>query len=198
MILLARHGQTEFNVERRLQGRLDSPLTALGVRQAHAMAELIADLVRMDGGAWRLVASPLGRAIETARIIGARLSLPVEPEPRLAEIDVGPWAGRLRSEIERDYAEAFNASGWAFRAPMGETFEHVQARCSDWLESLPPESGRRIIAVSHGISGRVLRGVYAGLSYEATVDQQVPQDAVFRLCAGQIDRFDCEPLEDAV
>jgi probable phosphoglycerate mutase len=195
VILLARHGQTEFNVERRLQGRLDSPLTALGVRQAQAMAGLLADLTRIEGGSWRLVASPLGRTMETARIIGERLALPIEPEARLAEIDVGAWAGRLRSEIERDWPDAFNASGWAFRAPMGETFEHVERRCRDWLEGQPPEPERRIIAVSHGIAGRVLRGVYAGLGYEETVDQQVPQDAVFRLSAGQIDRFDCEPLE---
>ena len=52
-----------------------------------------------------------------------------------------------------------------------------------------------MIAVSHGVWGRLLRGVYAGLDRQATLDQDAPQDAVYRLQNGQIDRFDCEPVE---
>lgn len=198
MIYLVRHGQTAFNRERRLQGRLDSGLTDLGRTQARAMARLLADLLALDPPApWRLVASPLGRARATAAIIGARLDLPVETDPRLMEISCGAWDGRLRREIEAEAPEAFAQSGWAFRAPMGEAYEAVSARLADWLASLPPEPGRRVIAVGHGISGRVLRGLYAGLSLDETVNQEVPQDAVYRLMDGQVDRLDCEPLEEA-
>ncbi|MDB5494397.1 MAG: histidine phosphatase family protein [Phenylobacterium sp.] len=198
MIYLVRHGQTAFNRERRLQGHLDSDLTELGRAQAKAMAGLLADLLALDPPApWRLVTSPLGRARATAEVIGARLNLPVESDARLMEISCGAWEGRLRREIEAEAPEAFAQSGWAFRAPMGERYEAVSVRLADWLASLPPEPERRVIAVGHGISGRVLRGLYAGLSRDETVNQAVPQDAVFRLMNGQVDRFDCEPAEEA-
>jgi probable phosphoglycerate mutase len=59
-----------------------------------------------------------------------------------------------------------------------------------------PEPDRRLIVVSHGIAGRFLRGVYAGLSREAVLAQDVPQDAIYRLQAGQIDRLDCAPVAE--
>ncbi|MFN9927752.1 MAG: hypothetical protein ACK53I_12530 [Phenylobacterium sp.] len=73
--------------------------------------------------------------------------------------------------------------------------ESVEARVASWLEDLPPEPWRRVIAVSHGVSGRVLRGLYADLSPGETRGQDAPQDAVFRLQNGQIDRFNCPPLD---
>jgi broad specificity phosphatase PhoE len=68
MILLVRHGQTEFNRERRLQGHVDSPLTPLGLRQAVAVAELLAGMTA-TGESWLLASSPLGRARDTATVI---------------------------------------------------------------------------------------------------------------------------------
>jgi probable phosphoglycerate mutase len=194
VIYLVRHGQTAFNAERRLQGHVDSPLTELGVRQAHAVAHLLADMVDGEPG-WRIVSSPLGRARSTAEIIARRLGLAdVEEDRRLIELSWGAWDGRLRSELEAEYPEAFGRTGWAFDGPTAEPFEAVEARLADWLDSLPPEPERRIIAVSHGVSGRVLRGVYGRLERDATVTQDVPQDAVYRLVDGQIHRINCEPV----
>lgn len=194
MIYLVRHGQTAFNAERRLQGHVDSPLTELGVRQAEAVAGLLKDMVEGEPG-FRIVSSPLGRARSTADIIAARLGIAeVEEDRRLIELSWGAWDGRLRSELEAEYPEAFGRTGWAFDGPTGESYESVQARLADWLASLPPEPERRIIAVSHGVSGRVLRGVYGKLERDATVTQDVPQDAVYRLTDGQIHRIDCEPV----
>ncbi|WP_337187523.1 histidine phosphatase family protein [Phenylobacterium sp.] len=193
MILLLRHGETFWNREGRIQGRTESDLTPLGERQAAAMAGLVADLLRRDGGAFRLVASPIGRAQRTAAMVAEATGLAVELDDRLAEIACGEWEGRLRADIAHIHPEAFASREWFFGAPGGETFEDVTARASDWLASLAPEPGRRIVAVSHGVWGRLLRGAYAGLDRQATLNQDVPQDAVFRLHKGQIDRFDCEP-----
>ena len=77
----------------------------------------------------------------------------------------------------------------------GETYEDVHARVADWLSSLPAEPERKVIVVSHGGSGRVVRGAYLGLSRAETWAQDVPQDAVFRLASGAVARFDCEPAE---
>jgi broad specificity phosphatase PhoE len=196
VIYLVRHGQTEFNRERRIQGHVDSPLTELGVRQAKAVSRLLRDLIREPTG-WRIVSSPLGRARATAEIIAGKLGgLPVELEPRIQEMSWGSHDGRLRAEIEAEHPETFGKTGWAFDAPTdGESYEVVAARVGDWLASLPPEPDRKIIAVSHGISGRVLRGLYADLPRDEAGQQDVPQDAVFLLQHGNVGRIDCEPLE---
>src|SRR6185503_4782740 len=89
VIYLVRHGQTEFNRERRIQGHVDSPLTELGVRQAQAVGRLLADLIR-DPAGWRIVSSPLGRAASTAEIVSKKLGgMPVELDERLKEMSWG-------------------------------------------------------------------------------------------------------------
>ena len=85
MIYLVRHGETEFNAERRQQGHMDSPLTALGRAQAHAVGHLLKRQVGGEDG-WRIIASPLGRAQHTAQIIGEHLGLAVETDRRVIEV----------------------------------------------------------------------------------------------------------------
>lgn len=194
MIYLVRHGETEFNAQGRQQGRLDSPLTALGEAQAAAVGRLLAGLVGKPDG-WCLIVSPLGRAQATAAIIGKTLRLPVETDPRVAEISFGEWDGRLRDELAIEHPEAFASKEWRFAAPGGETYDDVHGRLSDWLASLPPEPDRKVIVVSHGGAGRVLRGAFLGLSPDAIWDLEIPQDAVHRLANGAIVKFDCQPAE---
>jgi probable phosphoglycerate mutase len=200
VIYLVRHGETQFNRERRIQGHVDSPLTELGVRQAGAVGRLLRDLIREPDG-WRVISSPLGRARSTAEIIADTLgnesgTLPVELEPRIQEMSWGSQDGRLRAEIAAEHPETFGKTGWAFDAPTdGESYDVVCARVGDWLASLPPEPERRIIAVAHGISGRVIRGLYANLPRDQAGQQDVPQDAVFLLQNGGVGRIDCEPVE---
>jgi broad specificity phosphatase PhoE len=195
MIYLVRHGQTEFNRERRIQGHVDSPLTELGVRQAKAVGRLLRDLIR-DPVGWRIVSSPLGRAHATAELVSAKLGgLPVELDDRLKEMSWGAYDGRLRAELEAQEPETFGRTGWAFDAGTGESHEAVSERVGAWLTSLPPEPDRKIIAVSHGISGRVLRGLYANLDRDEASLQDVPQDAVYLLQHGGVGRIDCEPLD---
>lgn len=193
MILLMRHGETEWNLERRFQGRKDSPLTDRGRRQAKAMAALVRDLVLREPGPWRLVSSPLRRAHETAAEVAAATGLALETDDRLMEISCGEWEGRTWAEVSA--GRETSARQWIFDAPGGETHAQVQARIADFLATLPPEPERRAVLVSHGAAGRVLRGLYAGLPREATLDLEVPHDAVFRLRNGQIDRFDCEAVD---
>ncbi len=176
---------------------MESDLTLLGRAQAGAMGDLLYDLIARDPPApWRIVASPLRRARDTAGIIGARLGLPVEFDDRLMELTVGEWEGRLRGDLAREHPEAFASREWFFAAPGGETYDQVMARVSGWLAEQAAEPERRLIVVSHGIAGRLLRGAYAGLSRAQVLALDVPQDALYRLDAGQIDRFDCEPVED--
>ena len=194
MIYLVRHGQTEFNREHRIQGHVDSALTELGVRQAQASAALLADLIRDPEDGWRIIASPLGRAHDTAKIIGERLGLPVELDDRLKEMSWGTFDGMLRSEFDARHPQMANAKRWAYELSDGEQYTDVAARIGDWLSSLPPEPQRRIIAVSHGISGQVLRALYADLHPDHAGQDGAPQDAIFELRDGAISRIDCEPV----
>jgi probable phosphoglycerate mutase len=197
VIYLCRHGQTEWNRERRLQGQTEADLTPLGRLQAAAMADLLHDLIaRAPSDDWRIVASPLRRARDTAQAIATRLGLTLEFDDRLMELTVGEWEGRLYADVHRENPEAFKSPEWFFTAPGGETYEQIMTRVTDWLAEQAVESERRLIVVSHGIAGRLLRGAYAGLSREDTLAQDVPQDALYRLSAGQIDRLDCEPVEE--
>lgn len=198
MIYLCRHGQTEWNREHRLQGQMEADLTPLGRLQAGAMGDLLRDLIASEpADDWRIVASPLRRARDTAQAIADRLGLEVAFDDRLKELTVGDWEGRLYADVRRENPEAVKSQDWFFTAPGGETYDQVMARVSDWLAEQAAESERRLIVVSHGIAGRLLRGAYAGLSREAVLAQEVPQDALYRLRGGQIDRLDCEPVEES-
>src|SRR5436305_15084177 len=98
-ILLARHGETVSNVEGRWQGQTDSPLTERGLAQARELARALA-----NESLAAIYSSDLGRAYQTAAVVAEPHNLPVTTEPRLRELDVGRWTGRLGAEIrETDF-----------------------------------------------------------------------------------------------
>lgn len=190
VIYLLRHGQTEWNVAGRIQGAGDSPLTATGVAQAQAIGALLKRLIVEPAGL-NLVSSPQGRAWRTAEIVGAQLGLAPRAEPRLVEVTTGSWDGMTLAEIDRAYPGALDGAthGRSFRAPDGERYEQVRARVADWLADVTGPT----IAVSHGLAGRVLRGVYANLSPDDALRQPEPQDGVHRLAGGRIEFIPAEP-----
>ena len=108
-LYLLRHGETAWNVERRLQGSKDSALTARGREQAAAMGRALAVELAREPGPTIFLRSPLGRTRETALIVGRALGLdPAEwrDEPRLAELGYGAWEGSTWAEIEVDHPDA--------------------------------------------------------------------------------------------
>jgi broad specificity phosphatase PhoE len=193
VIYLLRHGQTTFNAEGRMQGQSESALSPLGERQAVAMGDLLKSLIP-DPQGWRLVSSPLGRTRQTAAAVSAALGLPVEIDDRLIEVGVGAWQGRLTKEIGAEYPELFKSREWFFHAPGGETYDQMAERLGAWLADQPPEAERKVIAVSHGVAGRILRGLYLNLRRAEALHQPVPQDAIFRLDGGAVTRIACEPV----
>jgi probable phosphoglycerate mutase len=192
MIYLVRHGQTAFNAEGRIQGAKDSALTSLGVEQGRRIGRLLRGLTPPDV---RLVASPLGRAQHTARLIReeAEIATGIETDGRLAEISLGEWDGLLRDDI-RQLSPDFDAGpqrwSWFFRAPGADTYEALAERLGGWLEETRERPGVTI-AVSHGVAGRILRGLFAGLPRDEALMLDIPQDACFRLLDGRIERIDC-------
>jgi broad specificity phosphatase PhoE len=186
-ILLVRHGETEWNRERRTQGRLDSPLTQRGVAQAQALGTLLATLP--EAALAPIVASPQGRARHTALIIRDRLAgdRDLFLDARLRELSLGGWDGLTYPEIEMRSPGIFDGDRrfeWWFRAPDGETYESFAARLGMWLAE--QDEAATVIAVAHGLVSRVLRGLYAGLPRYEALALPVPQDRAFRLSGGAI------------
>jgi probable phosphoglycerate mutase len=164
-ILLARHGETDWNSEGRWQGHADQPLNDAGREQARELAESLA------GRAIDVVySSDLVRAHETALIVGDRLGLPVEIDAGLREVDVGDWAGRLVTEIEAADPKGFarwreGRKGWN----GGESYEEMGERVvAAVLRLAARHEGQTVLIVSHGGSIRACRATAAGLDYAAS------------------------------
>jgi probable phosphoglycerate mutase len=148
-VYLVRHGQSQWNVRRLTQGQTaHPPLTELGRTQSAAAAELIrADLEGLGLAAERLVTSDLARAAETAALIGRRLHLTPEPDPRLREQHLGDLEGRTYEETWAA-AETFDWSDPTQPIPGGESLMEVCDRMAAVLEELDPNSVA--VLVSHG------------------------------------------------
>ncbi|HVM69311.1 MAG TPA: histidine phosphatase family protein [Gaiellaceae bacterium] len=161
-IVLARHGETDWNREDRFQGHADRPLNEHGRRQAHELAERL----RNDRLA-AVYSSPLARALETAQIVAAALGLEVETRDALREIDVGSWQGLTRDEIQARFPgdwEAWldGAGGWT----GGETYDELQARVVPELLALAARHhGERILVVCHGGTMRTVQAAAARLPH---------------------------------
>ena len=184
-IFLLRHGQTLWNLEGRYQGQKDSALTARGRAQAGAMGQVLARA--LDGRAgFRAFTSPQGRARQTAAAALGPAALDPCPDARLREVGFGAWEGLCWDDIARRWPERAALAEtepflWHFQAPGGERLEEVRARVTAFLDDLTGPA----VLVTHGITGRVLRGVWLGLDEYETGGLPGGQGVVFHLAPGQ-------------
>ena len=196
MIYLARHGQTVFNAEGRYQGASDSPLTSTGVEQAHRVGAVLKTLVG-ECAALTLWSSPLGRALQPATIVRMELesNANIVIDARLREVSLGSWDGLTAVDIQQLYpgvCDGATAFDWYFRSLDGEGANEVEQRLCSWLSDAASQRGCHVV-ISHGLVGRLLRGLYAGLPRSEALTLDIPQDSVFRLNEGTVERFDsCE------
>ncbi|SDB28346.1 histidine phosphatase family protein [Bauldia litoralis] len=176
-IVFLRHGETNWNVEGRLQGQRDISLNDNGRAQAkrngEAIRAAVADIADFD-----FVASPLERSRETMEI--ARLAMGLDPsafhlDDRLREITFGDWEGFTLAELRAthpDLVAAREQDKWSFLPPGGESYEQLSERVQGWLATI----SRPTMAVSHGGVGRVLRRYLHDLDPQAAVTMSFPQD----------------------
>lgn len=193
-LYLARHGETVWNRERRFQGRKDSPLTARGLEQAARVGRFLRTVEPGPAG-WTIVTSPLGRARDTALIIGEAIGYRperIEEDPRLMELDLSSWDGLTYDEIRALTPGALDGCSLAevfFRCPGGESYEAFVARLTEWADDNAGREG--LIVVAHGLVSRIMRGLHAGLGRDACLGLEIPQDAIYRLARGDVTRLDC-------
>jgi probable phosphoglycerate mutase len=183
-IYYVRHGLTDWNLEGRLQGRLDVPLNDRGRVQAARCGELLRALLSASGRKpqdCHYVSSPLVRASETMEIMRANLGLGrsgYETEPRLVEIAFGEWEGLTYREVlarEPQVIERRERDKWRFRPPGGETYEEVAERIAPWHAALANDT----IVAAHGGTGRALIAVLGLAAPDQAVHRSVDQGLVY-------------------
>jgi broad specificity phosphatase PhoE len=179
-LVFLRHGETDWNVEGRLQGQHDVPINANGRGQAKRNGEKVAREVP-EALAFEFVASPLIRARETMEI--ARQAMGLDPagyrvDDRLKELTFGAWEGFTYRDIARvnaGWVAQRQADKWLFQPPGGESYQMLSVRILAWLETVD----RPLVVVSHGGVGRVLRAHLLKLDPLRTVIEDFPHERVF-------------------
>ena len=146
-ITLVRHGESVANAERRLQGHIDYPLSDRGRAQAFALARRWkAEAMAFD----QVIASPLMRAVDTARIVAAELKTsPPEVDPRWIEQDLGEHGGRRWEDIERAAAERDGVAMGDATVQWAESETALRIRADETLDSLLQRPPGRYLVVSH-------------------------------------------------
>jgi alpha-ribazole phosphatase len=165
-LFLVRHGETDWNLERRYQGQSDVPLNERGLRQAKATAQRLA-----REGISFIASSDLQRARRTAEAIALRCALPVWEDPRLREMSFGAWEGLTHDEIQARWPgemEAWFADPVSTAPPGGETLAQVSARVRSALdETVKRTPGKTGVLVAHGGVLRTLICLALGLDPQA-------------------------------
>jgi probable phosphoglycerate mutase len=194
LLYYIRHGETDWNVEGRLQGQRDIPINARGRAQARQCGTILHDLFDRDGlsaAALNFVASPLSRARETMEI--ARTTLGLDPtayavDARLAEVGFGSWEGFTGAELQASFPAVYaerERDKWRFTPPGGESYATMSARVRDWYDGL----ARDTVVVAHGgtLRGLIVQLDIAGWDNAPYLD--VSQGVVYTLRPGHIARY---------
>ncbi len=158
MLYIIRHGETEWNKVKRLQGQTDIPLAEEGIRLARETGEGMRDLP-ID----LVLTSPLTRAVQTAQLLTEGRDVPILTDERIIEISFGDWEGEciLDSDVlPADFRRLFYEDPMhCMCPPNGETFSDVRRRTAEFYRSLvanPDYADKSILISTHGAAGRCL------------------------------------------
>ncbi len=179
-LYIVRHGETEWNVTKRMQGRLDSPLTERGRGQAMSAGALLKKL----GGVDHLLVSPSGRTTETAHLINSHTQCEISYFDQLMERDCGEWSGLTVEEIERMYPQAWaerESQPYHFQPPGGENMQDMLLRVRELLEELYIADVEDVALITHGVMSRVIVKYYLDLDEPQAAAVQHPNNLVYRL-----------------
>ncbi|QGU08026.1 Glucosyl-3-phosphoglycerate phosphatase [Corynebacterium occultum] len=163
-LILLRHGQTEYNATRRMQGQLDTDLSDIGRAQAQRAAELL-----RSEGISRIISSDLTRAFDTATVVAEFLGIGVSTDRRLRETDLGQWQGRSHAEVDTELpgARALWRHDATWAPPGGESRVQVARRARPVIEELMSDfqqwDDSAVLVVAHGGTISALTSSLLGL-----------------------------------
>jgi broad specificity phosphatase PhoE len=185
LLYVIRHGQTDWNAERRLQGQRDIGLNDIGREQARLNGLALAAILGEDAGSFDYVASPLGRTRATMEILRTAMGLQPEAyrtDERLLEVSFGAWEGSTLKELKVTQPERLaerNAAKWDFIPPGddAESYEIMSWRIGSWLQSVD----RPTVCVAHGGVIRALFRLIADIPKDAAAEGEIPQDRILKI-----------------
>jgi len=160
-IILARHGETEWNVAEVFRGRIDVELNETGLKQAELLAEYLSD-VKINA----IYSSPLKRALKTAEMIASYHKLDVEIVPGLIDFDYGKWQGLPHQEVKIKYKELY--AEWInspdkVKIPAGESLDDIRKRATGVVSNIIAKYRGTVVLVSHRVVNKVLICALLGL-----------------------------------
>ncbi len=160
-IILARHGETKWNVEEVFRGRIDIELNETGIKQAELLAEYLS-AVKIEA----IHSSPLKRALKTAEVIASYHQLEVEIAPGLIDMDFGEWQGLSPQEVKDKYPKLY--AEWAsqpdkVKIPAGESLNDVRERAIGLIDEIIARYTETVVLVSHRVVNKVLICALLGL-----------------------------------
>ncbi|KQV68175.1 histidine phosphatase family protein [Rhizobium sp. Root1220] len=185
LIYVVRHGQTDWNAERRLQGQKDIPLNTIGREQARQNGIDLAEILKVEAIPFDFVASPLSRTRATMEILRAAMDLPPKDyrtDERLVEVSFGDWEGFTIKELKttvRDRIAERNLNKWDFIPPGddAESYEIMSWRVASWLNSVD----RPTVCVTHGGVIRSLFRTIAKWPKAEAAEGEIPQDRILKI-----------------
>ncbi|MGO4437559.1 histidine phosphatase family protein [Rhizobium sp. RAF56] len=186
MLLFAiRHGQTDWNAERRLQGQKDVDINDIGRAQARGNGAQLAAILGAHPEDFDFVASPLARTRETMELVRAAMGLPRDgyrTDERLVEVSFGSWEGHTLRELkatQRERIDERKRSKWDFIPPgdFAESYEILSWRVGSWLQSLD----RPTVCVTHGGVIRAFFRLIADVSKEEAAEIEIRQDRILKI-----------------
>jgi len=162
MIYIVRHGETDWNLEEKMQGHTDIPLNAKGISQAQDIAR---DLQKIPLDI--IYSSPLSRALETATIINTYHKAKIITDNALRERRFGELEGKTYKEINAYHPALLFHESWNFphyRPPDGESVNDIKIRVSAFAQKMLKENqGKSFLIVAHGVTLRILIGSFIGI-----------------------------------
>lgn len=189
-IFLIRHGQTVWNVEKRMQGQLNSPLTPDGLAQAKRIGQFLRPYIRRNDK-YEIISSPLGRAMHTTEVICTELGYEpsqIIPDNDLKEANHGAWGGLTKLEVEMMFPGQFierKNNRWTYRFPEGESYADLSNRAAAWFQKNAETEVVKIV-VTHEMMSRCIRGCYLELDAMSTLQLSHPHEHIFVLENGKI------------
>lgn len=172
-LYFTRHGETEWNVKKKIQGTTDIPLNENGIYQAKRLAQTL--LEKRDSEAFhpiRVYTSPQLRAAETAQISADALGIECISLDGLREMDLGEWEGSNWDMIRETYGEQYlhwNSHRRYDHTPGGENYDEVLGRTLAALDEILGRETKDVLVVSHSAVLMALRCYLAGLPFEEMV-----------------------------
>ena len=159
-IILVRHGQTDWNRDRRIMGHRPIPLNSTGKKESGLLAKALVD-VDIDA----IYTSPLMRAFQTARILSSGRNVKLEKSSEIAEIDYGQWVGRTFEEVSQEKSfRVYHTNPRHAQAPGGEKMTSVAKRAVGFIEKIRKEHKKgRVLVVSHADVIKVILVNYLGI-----------------------------------